>query len=381
MAAAAVFLLSAAAGAYPAMIRHGYTQCASCHTDPSGGSLLNEYGRAQSELLLSSRWGKDDDAEPARSSRALFGLVELPSGLTAGAWLREGYLWNVVAGALVDHRQLQMRADVAADLHVGNFRAAATAGYASAGTALLASVTGSSGANLVSREHWLGVASDDDAILLRGGRIGVPFGLRNAEHPSFVRSATRTDLDQDQQDGLALSIASRRWRAEAMAIAGNASLHPDALRERGVAATFEVAVAPRAVLGVSALAARSDADRESLLPTFRQAYGATARLAPFAPLAITAELDLLLTTALGVRTGSGHASWLQADLETLRGVHLLAAAETLHAPSTAGISTGLWAGAAWFVLPHLDVRADWIRRWPAGSTATDTFLAQLNGYL
>ena len=51
---------SGTAQAYPFMIRHGYTQCATCHTDPSGGTLLNEYGRAQSELLLSSIYGGGD---------------------------------------------------------------------------------------------------------------------------------------------------------------------------------------------------------------------------------------------------------------------------------------------------------------------------------
>jgi len=54
---AAVGLFSTAASAYPTMIRNGYTQCATCHADPSGGTLLTPYGRAQSELLLSSRWG------------------------------------------------------------------------------------------------------------------------------------------------------------------------------------------------------------------------------------------------------------------------------------------------------------------------------------
>src|SRR5262249_45092482 len=52
LALAVALLWPAAASAYPTMIRHGYTQCASCHTDPSGGTLLTEYGRAQSELLL-----------------------------------------------------------------------------------------------------------------------------------------------------------------------------------------------------------------------------------------------------------------------------------------------------------------------------------------
>ena len=163
-----------------------------------------------------------------------------------------------------------------------------------------------------------------------------------------------------------MSLAGENWRGEAMAIAGNLSLHPDSLRERGAAATVEVTVAPRAVVGLSGLAVRSSAT-----PAVRQAWAATARLAPVKPLALFAELDLLLSSSHG-----GHASWLQADLETLQGVHLVGAFETLHEPSTDGTSTGIWGGVAWFVFPHLDVRADWIRRSPA-----DSFLVQINGYL
>ncbi|MBP9112990.1 MAG: hypothetical protein KBF88_09300, partial [Polyangiaceae bacterium] len=42
------------ARAYPWMIRHEYTSCNACHADPSGGSLLTEYGRAQGVTLLAS---------------------------------------------------------------------------------------------------------------------------------------------------------------------------------------------------------------------------------------------------------------------------------------------------------------------------------------
>ena len=58
-------VLANGAHAYPFMIRHGYTQCSTCHTDPSGGTFLNEYGRAQSELLLSSSYGGDPESEDA----------------------------------------------------------------------------------------------------------------------------------------------------------------------------------------------------------------------------------------------------------------------------------------------------------------------------
>ena len=111
---ASVGLCSTAASAYPTMIRHGYTQCVSCHTDPSGGTLLTEYGRAQSQLLLSSRWGRAEDAEASAASKFLFGVLKTPDALTLGGWVREGYIWNTVDGKLVDNRELHMRTSVAA---------------------------------------------------------------------------------------------------------------------------------------------------------------------------------------------------------------------------------------------------------------------------
>ena len=362
-AAVLIALVSSAASAYPTMIRHGYAQCATCHTDPAGGSLLTAYGKAQSELLLSTRWS---DREPTAE----------PSNLTVGGWLREGYIWNESGGKLVDHRALQMRADLAAYVRAGFLRASAQVGYSGGGAELAQVTRNQGGANLISREHWIGAAFADEAGLVRAGRIALPFGLRNLEHTSFVRTATRTDTNQDQQDGLAVAFGGDGWRGEAMAIAGNYSLRPDTLRERGLAATVETTLSPRLTAGVSALAARSTAALDTGQPTLRQAYGLTARAGPWPPLEISAEFDALFDSELGSSVRTGHAAWLQADLEAVRGVHLLAAAEDLDARQH-----GLWAGASWFVIAHLDVRADFGRRFGAGAAASNTFLIQLNGSL
>jgi hypothetical protein len=83
----AVLGASSTARAYPFMIRHGYTQCATCHTDPSGGTLLNEYGRAQSELLLSSSYGGASDTSDSEPTAGRFlGFIPLPSWLRLGGW-------------------------------------------------------------------------------------------------------------------------------------------------------------------------------------------------------------------------------------------------------------------------------------------------------
>lgn len=56
------------ARAYPWMIRHGYTNCAGCHADPSGGELLTLYGHAISYEVLSTRWGGPPQTASLRES-------------------------------------------------------------------------------------------------------------------------------------------------------------------------------------------------------------------------------------------------------------------------------------------------------------------------
>ena len=54
---AGALLLPRSAQAYPWMIRHDYTGCATCHVDPSGGGVLTAYGSAQGDMLLRTRYG------------------------------------------------------------------------------------------------------------------------------------------------------------------------------------------------------------------------------------------------------------------------------------------------------------------------------------
>ena len=163
-----------------------------------------------------------------------------------------------------------------------------------------------------------------------------------------------TDINQDQQYGVAFAISKPTWRAEVMALLGNYSVHPDAYRERGASGYVEFALAPASAVGISALAARSDASLVTRLPTLRQAYGTFLRTAPWHPLVLQAELDLLLDKQLnGAPLDVGHAEWLQADLEVVRGVHLVGALEGMKAGGVAGFQRGVWGGLWWFVAPHL----------------------------
>ncbi|MFT5583820.1 MAG: hypothetical protein ACI9VR_001404, partial [Cognaticolwellia sp.] len=79
------------AQAYAWSVNHGYTTCAACHADPSGGGLLTEYGRAQGEVFIRTPWEeRGEEWEPGNAAEFAFGAVEVPEWLLTGAVIRGG---------------------------------------------------------------------------------------------------------------------------------------------------------------------------------------------------------------------------------------------------------------------------------------------------
>ncbi|MCI0673867.1 MAG: hypothetical protein L0Y64_25740, partial [Myxococcaceae bacterium] len=267
----------------------------------------------------------------------------------------------------------------------GPVKAVGTLGFAMR-RALPASLTAGEANNVVSREHWLGVDAADQTLLFRVGRIALPFGLRNPEHNSWVRSSTRTDLNDGQQHGLAVAYSVEGLRAEVMGFVGNLQLNPAYYREQGYAGYLEVALAQNATLGVSSLMAQSHHDVSTREPfKLRQAHGLFGRWAPGGPLVLMGELDVLREKALGGQGRFGLTGLLQADVEPVQGLHLIATGELLaqeqlsQRPGMRG--AGGWLSVAWFFNPHAELRVDGMLR----RTATDgpaqsslTLLGQLH---
>src|SRR5262245_28537567 len=98
------------------MIRHGYTQCATCHADPVGGGLLNPYGRAQGEILLRMRYGAVPDHEPGRNAEPLWGLIAPPKELLVGASLRSAYVRSIPLHGASQGRFIVMQSDLLGQL-------------------------------------------------------------------------------------------------------------------------------------------------------------------------------------------------------------------------------------------------------------------------
>jgi hypothetical protein len=394
LAASLVLLLTASsAQAYPWMIRHGYTGCAPCHTDPSGGAgALTEYGRAQSDLLLRMRYGATSETgEADKSSGFLWGLVPLPGQARLGGDFREAFFSNQVENAPIQQQFITMRADLYGDFKIGRFRAAGAIGYEPEGD-LTASITRSADDNVVSREHWIGVELDDDgAWLLRGGRIALPFGIRMVEHNLWARSLSRTDIDATQQYGVALSFARDQLRGELMGIAGNFQISPDDFRERGYSLYVEYAPLTTLAVGMSSLFTRATRDIIYGVTDYRYANGPFLRYAPFQELVILSEIDSVYQSLTWNGHRAGFAGFTQVDYEPVQGMHVMITAEAMNSGQADEPPSGdLWFSGVWFFLPHMDLRVDTIYSAigvpggpgiPATHTNSTSWLAQFHVFL
>ncbi len=390
-------LFAAPAYAYPWMVKHGYGSCVACHVDPSGSGQLTAYGRAQADVLVKWRVKpRAEDEEVPKSANFLW-FVELPEQLNLSGNLRYGSLIRP-SSQTAPFVPLLMATDLYATLNLGAFVAHVTTGV---GTYTKTSVSyfgpaailpacvpaeGTCGVQWVAREFWAGVKLADEAVMLRAGRMNLPFGLRNNEHTSWVRSLTRTDVNIQQQVGASVMYSSDAIRGELMGIAGNFQVGPDAYRERGYSAYAEYALGRNAYLGASSLITYAAADPISLKPITRHAHGLFGRFAPHERVALLVEADFLAFQSPDVLDRLGFAAFLQGDVSVMQGLHLMATVEAAHRGTGEwGPNVGGWLSAAWYFLPHLELRLDNIvRRTATAGPAANTeyqLLVQLHAFL
>ena len=392
------------AHAYAWMVRREYTACTACHADPSGGSLLTPYGRALGEMLLKSHYdGKDPESvDPGKAAEFAFGALKLPESLLLQVDARVAYL-RTMDGSFTkrDSRLLHMQSDVIGQYTAGRLRFNASLGYLnthdylnkdgrnpSASGPIWITGDGSSAAgrsfHLVSRHHWVGYdIGEDKNMLLRAGRMNLPFGLRIIEHDSWVRRDTMTDVNKFQQHGVSFAYNSEKIRTEIMGIAGNFQLSPDAYRARGYAGYLEYALKQNLTVGGSSMITHASRDIAAPTgPAFRQAHGAFARWSPARPLVVMAEADVAVFSPKGQNAKSTLVGLAQADYEPMQGLHLIGTLETRNQDfksNDAVTGYGAWASVHWYFVSRVDARIDFIHREEA--SATNTLFLQLHAYL
>lgn len=391
------------AQAYAWMIRHDYSACSTCHADPSGGELLTQYGRVTSDLVLRMHYG-EGDKDPEPDSGVLWGAIDLPDSLLLSGAYRSLTIIRPGEEKVATFIPV-MQGDLYGQLRLGPVTFGGSIGIAKvpvgSQNARAAQVTTNQGdgMNMISRTHYVGVDLGSEFIL-RAGRLNLPFGLRIPEHTAWVRDATRTDRESDQQTGLALAYVGQNFRAEVMGIAGNyqtklrpvgqyADFSSDAVRERGYSMYLEGLGSTRFAAGVTSKVTYATLDRVTFEEdSLRQAHGLTMRWAPFTELSFMGEADALFRS----NANPGYVGFLQGDFEPIQGLHLMLTGEILDqglaiqgvdeaptetSPGVGAPRFGGWISVDWFFWKQLELRTDLVLR----QNEPLTLLSQLHFYL
>ena len=375
LALACAILAPAVAHAYPQwQLSSGAVRCNQCHYAPGGGGLVTTYARDAVSTELSTFEG---------NGAFLHGVLELPSRLALGGDLRGAFVTHD-ANEITGSRQalFPMQADLNGRVVLwGGLSFAATAGLRGQQRANQEFVPFQNyqpiyTSRLVSREHFLMWQPSPQGLYARAGRFFAPFGLRMAEHTTYVRR----DLGFNQLEesyNLSGGYVTTPWELHVTAFA------PDFLRhiggtQAGVAAYYE-----RRLLG----------DTAAVAAQTRVAFGGGARrmigggvakyYVPLLRTLVLAEGNLVHWTldeglARNQFVGAGGVAVLPA-----RGLIVTLLAERNQ--EDLAVRSAVWnAGTAlvnWFPYPHVELQMMGRLQFPGGADATKTLFVQLHYFL
>jgi hypothetical protein len=333
--------------------------------------LINNYGRDAAGEDLSS-WEGDGSF--------LHGAAELPSSLALGFDGRYSLLAQNVGearGTTVTH--FPMQADAYARLALGDaFSVYASLGYRGQARSLDQPV-GAGGAlpiasRFISREHYVMWRPANMGVYARAGRFFAPFGLRLAEHYSYVRRDLGFNLLEETYS-LSLGYLQSSYEVHVTAFM------PDLVRnvggkELGGAAMVERRVGDGSALGLQGKYGLTDDLSRFIGGVFLKTYlDSTNAL-------IQAEFNVVHSTAAGAST-DGFVGYAGVSFFPTKGLWVTPFAERSQT-SIAVRNSATDAGGVqinWFPYPHFELM--WMGRFqiPAGDSTALTSMFFLHYYL
>lgn len=337
---------STEAWAFPEMVRHGYTQCITCHTSHVGGNLLTEYGRSLSrELLSQPTLAGKESAEG--DEQFMYGLVAPPKWLTLGGDIRTLQLF-VESKDASRGRFFIMQVDLDASVQLGErWRAFASIGRIEAREtdAVAEDFVGSPRHGV---EYLFTHPEAENRVTLRVGRFMPAYGILFPEH-TFV---TRTLLDFGPgQERYAAELAWNNEKTSVIATGIGARLEgKDTEDETGGILQVAHGVGEGSKVGVNYYNSR----REDLAGAkfTREIYGA------FAHIGFTKQWYALLDVN---RPKSSTEKWglvetMKLGYEVHQGWHIVGVQEfaNLDSEKSNPKFEAYGIGTQWFPRPHWD---------------------------
>jgi hypothetical protein len=358
------------ARAYPQwQFSSGTNRCGQCHFNPAGGGLITGYGRD----------AVGDDLTTWRGDGAFAHGVSLPKWMALGADLRGAFLAQDVGNP--DGRTtalFPMQADVQARAaFLDAFSVYASLGYrgqARTSDTPLGSNNFKAAATsrVVSREHYLMWRPNAQGAYVRAGRFFAPYGLRLAEHTTYVRRDLGTNL-LGETYGISGGAIADDWELHVTAFV------PDPIqafggREKGGAALYEHRWASMLALGLSARAGLADDHKRYVAGGFGKVYVAPARTL------VMAEADLVDWHPEGAASVRQLVGYGGLTVFPVKGLWLAGFAEISQGDiAVKGTVTSALDGQInWFPYPHCEIVILGRLQSPSGQTTAKALLAQLH---
>ena len=172
-----IFGFSKNSHAYPQFqISTDNARCSLCHVSPSGGGLLNAYGRSESADTISFKGKGNGDW--------LYGLYKEPKWLKLGADFRYAALSRNQADS-TETTTFLMQSDIYAQFKFGKkFSLYLNIGPRAQARSI---EIDSPFTRTTSREHYIMYKPKSKGMVYRLGRFMMPFGIRSQDHTLFIR--------------------------------------------------------------------------------------------------------------------------------------------------------------------------------------------------
>ena len=197
------------AWAFPELIRHGYAQCTACHVSPSGGGVLNQYGRQLSAEVLST-WSYENEEQFLHSK---VGKTLGEKGILFGGDIR-GIQTHEKDPNQEQNKTFLMMADIE-----GAYQTGAFTGVLAIGEITKVGDGGIHG-NFYSPEYY-GLLKITDEIGVRAGRFLPAYGINFPDHTLVIKEMFGGVVPKFQFDTVEASYLGEHWTVLATAARSN----------------------------------------------------------------------------------------------------------------------------------------------------------------
>lgn len=338
MIASGIILVSAAAQAFPDLIRHGYTNCTACHISPSGAGVLNPYGRSLSKEILSTRSYEKEELP-------LHGLIDTKK---VEEWLAIGGDFRAVQV----HQENEM-------VKRGSFikmQAGVEVALFQPQWALVSFI-----GEWVNKDEWqpyssryYGYYTPIEGLYFKAGRFLPNFGIQLPDHIFSTRGPLLMGY------GMERDTAEISWLGEEWNFSGSYYKSPQKIstnNQTGFVGQILKAFGDDKKAGVQYLSEKDDLQERKIM-------GALAQLSWSKKFVTLLELDQQLTTPVTGLEKKGVYALHRTSYEFYRGVNFVILNDYLQTDIDKGATKDYkyGPGIQWFPRPHWDLQAFWTRQ-------------------